>query len=295
MPRYLRKCSLFIVVVALVGAMLPAAENAFVLGPPALSIGYFNDNLICGYEAAKDGWSVGPDDQFSFDFVAHLRTSTWSLNLDSIGVTSRLYHYRLDLLRLYAAYDFDFPAWSAWAAAGAIAQGDFGGQVMQNLTHEYIMLYPSLYLPYRASAFDAYAAARAEVILLTGFKGDLALKAYADAELYTGTGPDELSAGANAAYLSDRIDAEAEAGLEYHFLLPETLKALMGNGFFAAGLLTFKPSKYVGFSGGFGAFPIGSVDDDPAFKPMAYTMATKFVFLVTMGERSPVLREFMFP
>ena len=41
-------------------------ESPYLSEELIISLGVFNDNILCTYEAAREGYSWGPDDIFSF-------------------------------------------------------------------------------------------------------------------------------------------------------------------------------------------------------------------------------------
>jgi hypothetical protein len=270
------------------------AEEPSLLSDFRLTFGQLNDNLICPYSAAVDGWSVGPDDQFTFSTVLHAKYREWGFAMDHLAVTSRLFGYRLDLLRLAAAYDFNLSPWLLRVSGGMIFQGNLGGQDMQNGWHQVIQ-YPPVTLPYREPGMAFYLGAGFKYTLFTLLKDSLLLDAFGDADLYTGVGPDFIRGGLDFFFRSPVFEAEVLAGLEGHFLLSDSLAPILNDGLIASCLLTVRPFPVFAMSFGLGVFPVKNVTDDPAFRPKDYPVTFQFYYLFTVGEKAPSIREFIYP
>jgi hypothetical protein len=278
-------------------AALCAALCLSALGAEEFSacLGQLNDNIPCPYSWGVDGWSIGPDDQYTSQSIIHASLGDWTLDLDDTFVTSRLYGYRLDLLRIAAGRIFSLSRFTLRPTAGLVLQGNYLGETIQNLWHEYVVLYPLVHLPYRESDAALYLGCEADYRAWELPALGLSLRGFADIDLYTGCGANGIMGGLEFLYEGPRFEAEAAAGAHGRFLLPQDLSPLMASGFIAAGLMTWKPVPGLGLSFGIGAFPVGSVTDDPAFKPKEYPVTSQLFFLLTIGKRMPRIREFVLP
>jgi len=260
-----------------------------------VTLGVLNDNIPIPYSWAIEGWSLGPDDQYTFQCVAHARYGNWGLDLDDTSVTSRLYDYRFDVLRILASYDFSIGGCDIRPQAGIAIKGNCGGELLQNLWHRYVVIYPDVGIPYLDPAAALFLGMDFSFPII-GFPSiGLALDGFADLDAYTGAGATTLTTGLELSLRGRRVELELVAGADCHTLLPDDLEPLMGDGFSAACLFTFKPCTWINMSLGVGVYPVGDVTDDVAFKPKDYPVTAQTFYLVTFGERTPRLREFVLP
>ncbi|MCX7025005.1 MAG: hypothetical protein NT080_10335 [Spirochaetes bacterium] len=260
-----------------------------------VTIGQLNDNLPCPYEAAVDGWSVGPDDQYSFMLAAHIDAFPWSFRIDDIAVTSRAYAWRFDILKLSCGREFRLGPVDARAAIGFAVTGNAGGRFFQNAWHENLLEYPTVDFPYVESAFAPNAGLGVDYMVPVFPVDWLELTAFAEADLYAGFGPNAIRAGLDLVFERSVFRVEAIAGAGAHFFLPDRLDRVLANGFFGAALVTLRPSPAFGFSFGGGLFPVGTVDDDPAFRRKSYPAIPQFYYLATVGAGKPSPRDFPAP
>lgn len=121
------------------------------------------------------------------------------------------------------------------------------------------------------------------------------MSAFTDLDLFTGVAPSAVRIGAEVAWKNRYFDIQAMAGLEGHFFPPALLKPLLSDGIASAVLVSWKPTRYFNISLGIGVFPVGLVTDDTSFRPKSYPVTSQLLFLFTLGEDAPGLREFMYP
>jgi len=262
-----------------------------------LTVSFFciNDNLICPYEAAINGWSVGPDDQYTNILGLHIIYKSWMLKIDNIFITSRLNGYRFDLLKTSLAYTFLLPFAACKAELGVINKGNFGGEFIQNSWHKNVISYPVVELPYTDYASGVIAAGGLHLDLFSFFKDSMQIFGFGDLDLYFGTGPSTIQSGLELRFASQYVDMNSILGCEYHFLLSENLDSLMDNGFFGSIIFTLKPVSWFGITIGFGLFPVGDVNDDPNFKEKDYPVIPQIWYLLTFGKESPKIRDYPHP
>ncbi len=128
---------------------------------------------------------------------------------------------------------------------------------------------------------DAHIAAQADWSAWRSRDGALIFRPRVLFDLYTGTGPNTAKIGLAGEYRWQGGTLEVDTGLESHFLLPDELRPLMGNGFFATAAINLITFYGLSFGFGFGVFPIGDVDDDPAFIAKDYAFQTQFLYRVS--------------
>jgi hypothetical protein len=260
-----------------------------------VTLGQLNDNIPIPYSWAIPGWSIGPDDQYTCQSVLHARYGAWGFDVDDTVVTSRLYDYRFDILRVAASCAFSFPGGALRPSLGFALGGNYSGAAMQNAWHRYVVIYPELDIPYIDLGAALYLGLDADYAILSLPSVGLALGGYADIELYTGVGASSLTSGFELTFEGTRFEADAIAGVDCHAFLPDALAPLLENGLAAAGLFTWKPSRIFNMSLGIGVFPVGDVTDDPAFLPREYPVTAQIFYLFTLGEKAPRIREFVLP
>ena len=261
----------------------------------SFTMGQLNDNIPCPYKCAIDGWSIGPDDQYTFSMVSHIKYDKFSLRSDLIVVTSRLFEYRFDFLNISMGYSLPFNSGAGDIRLGLIGRGNFGGEFMQNLWHEKVIGYPTLILPYKETEFGIHIGAGIAYDLLKLKNNSILLQGYGDIDYYSASGPNSIKIGLNAFFHTVFFDVESIIGFEYHFLLEHALNDLMENGLYGAIVLSLKPLKYFGCTFGFGLFPVKNVTDDPNFKDKEYSVTTQFWYLFTLGKESPKIRSSPLP
>lgn len=172
----MRKAAVLTIALALASVALGAQDandgDARFLDGLRITFGQLNDNLPCPYSWGIAGWSIGPDDQYTSQSVVHAAWREWSLAADDVFVTSRLFGYRLDILRLAASRIFDLKPFFLRASAGLALQGHFAGQELQNAWHRYVVLYPELDLPYQCQDAAFYAGGDSIIALSTARHAD---------------------------------------------------------------------------------------------------------------------------
>jgi hypothetical protein len=275
----------------------PAALRAEDSPKPSwrVTLGQLNDNVPIPYEWAVRGWSIGPDDQYTCQSVLHARYGEWGFDVDDTVVTSRLYDYRFDVLRVAASRAFAFPGFELRPSLGLALGGNYLGAAMQNAWHRFVVIYPELDIPYIDPGAALFLGLGITYDILRAPSIGFALDGYADLGLYTGVGASALTAGYELSFRGKTFEAEAIAGLDAHAFLPRALAPLMADGIAAACLLTWKPSRIFNMSLGIGVFPAGEVTDDPFFLPKEYPSTAQLFYLFTLGAEAPRLREFVLP
>jgi hypothetical protein len=260
-----------------------------------VTLGQVNDNIPIPYDWAVRGWSIGPDDQYTCQSVLHARYGAWGFDIDDTVVTSRLFDYRFDILRVAASRAFAFPGGELRPSLGFALGGNYLGAAMQNAWHRYVVIYPELDIPYIDLGAALFLGLDCSYGILSLPSIGFALEGYADIELYTDVGASALIAGYEISFRGTTFEADAIAGLDCHAFLPDELEPLMANGLSAACLLTWKPSRKFNMSLGIGVFPVGQVTDDSAFLPKEYPATAQLFYLFTLGGEAPRIREFVLP
>ena len=261
----------------------------------SLTVGQLNDNVPISYERATDGWSIGPDDQYTFSLLSHISYERFLLRSDFVAVTSRLLEYRFDYLDISLGYTHPFGFGSGDISLGMAGRGNFGAEAIQNFWHEAVIGYPPLVLPYLETKLGVHVGAGMTYDLLRLQDDLVVLRGFGDIDLYIASGPNKAAAGVNAFIKTSFLDVEAIIGFEYHFLLEPALDDLVKDGLFAAVICNIRPVRHFSSTLGFGLFPVQNVTDDPAFKAKEYPVIPQFWYLFTVGAASPKARNSPLP
>ncbi len=260
----------------------------------SVAVGLVNDNLPCPYGAAVDGWSVGPDDQYTYTMTGRFAYGPWFGMVDDLVVTSRAEGWRFDVLRVAAGREFARDALRVRVRAGVALVGNYGGGFFQNALHAGVIGYPTVDFPYVERGFAANVGCGIGYAIPDLPLEGLSLEPFVDLDAYVGFGPCQARVGLDGAFESGWFRIEACAGVGFHAFLPDRLDYLLEDGPFAALLATVGPPDGLRFAFGAGLFPVGSVADDPAFRAKDYRATPQFYYLFAYGA-APGLRSFIAP
>lgn len=261
----------------------------------AVSFGIFNDNILCPYEAAKQGWSWGPDDQFSFGGTLKGSYRRFITGIDYAGITSRLLLYRFDYVKIALLYSMPlYQIGFCTFGGGFLFTGDAGGEGIQNGFHDFIS-YPHVNLPYSENRFSGLLRGGIAIDIYRNIQWKFLLQGYADGEVFITRGPHHLRTGLDCYYSFCIIDIEALAGYNCYTLLPDSLASIVKSGLYGGILFTFRITSYFNFSLGAGIFPVKNAADDPEFIKKEYSSIPQVWILFGYGEKGISIREFFVP
>lgn len=277
---------LLIIIVMTAVPSLASADGMF------LSLGIVNDNIPCSYEAAIDGWSLGPDDAYTWGFYAVAGWDSLTFKVNMNGFTSRRFNYRWDLLSFSVIYDIPIEAVEARAGAGVLLGGNYSGQFWQNMLHS-VMAYPSFVAPYEAAVFALRAEAEGYLPLLRPIVG-LSLGPFAAVRLVTAAGKNTFRVGGRGRFHSRAIDLEIESGL-LASASSAVLSPLDSSGFYVMVSFSVRIAGKLGMEAALGIMPARNLEDDSAFVPIDYLVYPQFLAGMTIGEASPRISDLPLP
>ena len=257
--------------------------------------GFFNDNIPCTYDAATQGWSWGPDDQYSFGGTLKGAYQRFIFGVDYCGVTSREFLYRFDVIKITGLYSMPFAGIGyATYGGGLFFKGRVGGEKLQNWLHSNIG-YPEVFLPYTENKFSANFRGGIAVTIYKQSNWGFLIQGYSDVEVYLLEGPNHAKVGIDIFYSRPHIDIEGIAGYNLYFLLPDYLDSILDNGIYLGLLATVKIASLATIGLGIGGFPVKNVTDDPNFIPKTYSYIPQVWILFGYGKKGLSIREFFVP
>lgn len=114
------------------------------------TLGYWNDNLIFGDKSGK-AFKDGEDDFVTASFWLQITLETpprlWYFDLYHNILTNRREDYRTDLFTIRVSIEQEFCLGFLRLGSGVIANGNFGGEAVQNWYHR-LRNYDTIELPY---------------------------------------------------------------------------------------------------------------------------------------------------
>jgi hypothetical protein len=181
----------------------------------------------------------GSDDGHTYSFRSFLElpdprpSLSFSINYESL--TQRYKDSRVDLLGVDAA--FGYPVWASGQIAftvGVAANGDLGGEVLQNALHEWLNE-SSLHLSYPDSYNVGVTAGTRLSRKLTDING-FRLTGRSDFKVASGAAPSRVGGGIYLGrhfiiFPQTNLDLQFGLSLYDHFLLDEILKPYYGRGY----------------------------------------------------------------
>jgi hypothetical protein len=292
------KLVLFIILILVVSGLAycdETIESVYLSEELIISLGIFNDNLLCTYDAALEGWAWGPDDIFTFGGVVKGIYRWCIFGIDYSSITSRNFLYRFDFLKISALYSIPLPGTGFFTAGGGcFYTGRVLGEDIQNGFHD-IIGYPQVYLPYLDGTFSGFISAGVTLDFFRLDEWGVLSQLYAESEIYAPSGLNHGKTGVSLKYSSRFFDLEAAGGILLYFSLPGYFDMLLRSGLFGSILLTFKIPSIISLSAGVGGFPVQNALDDPLFVNRDYPYMPQIRILLSYGKGTIPIRELFIP
>lgn len=270
-------------------------ESPYLSEELIISFGIFNDNLLCTYEAAREGYSWGPDDIFSFGGDLRGIYKKFMFGIDYIGVTSRKLLYRFDFIKITTLYSIPLAELGFYTLGGGFLYTGWGpGEAIQNKFHD-IISYPHVNVPFLENRLSGLIRGGISLDFFKMKDIGIVCRFYNDEEVFIPEGPHQGKMGVSCMYSSSVVDIEALGGIHQFFLLPDYFDQLLRSGIYGGIALTAKISSVFAFTVFVGGIGIKNATDDPSFIDIQYPYMPLIRILFSYGKSSIPIRELFLP